>query len=188
MASRSSSPSLQVERTKSSSSSSSPLTQIVALPSPLPSWPMRSSAPCGPSASDLPHPRVEHQIPIVFQPQTRLEEHFQPVSLPIERVDNVCSRFDERRFEHERQQGKNRVEWFELCIGAIDLPVSDSSEEFSEDREVEYEWSSEERVFTFVEDVLRRVSGPTTKAQIGDGDGDVCLVRNETQMDGEDTP
>ena len=60
--------------------------------------------------------------------------------------------------EHVGEQTENRVEAFELVL--LVRSVGDSGEELSEDAEIDDERRGEERILTFVEDVLlhRRVS------------------------------
>lgn len=91
----------------------------------------------------------------MLQAQTGLQEHLQPVPLPVERVDDICAWLDKGRFEHVRQEGQDRVERLELCVGIdIGLSVGDTGEKLGEDGEIEDEGSGEEGVFALVEDVL----------------------------------
>jgi hypothetical protein len=113
----------------------------------------------------LPSPGSEHQITIVLQTETSLEEDLETIPLPVERVDDIGSRLDKRRLEHVGQEREDRVEG--LVLGLVGLSVGDSSHELGEDREIKDERSGEERVFTFVKDVLdvslvdKRMQRPT---------------------------
>ena len=101
----------------------------------------------------LPSPSLEKQVSLVLETKTSLEEEFQPVSLPGERVDNISARFDERRLEHVGQEREDTVKWLEVALTSRNVSVGDSGEKLGKNGEIKDERGRKERVFTFVENV-----------------------------------
>lgn len=99
-----------------------------------------------------PNTALQKDVTQILQSKTSLEEPFDGVPLPSERVDDVVAGLDEGRLEHVGQEREDGVE--RLVLGfLVGGAVLNAGEELGEDGQVEDEWRGEERVFAFVEDV-----------------------------------
>lgn len=106
-----------------------------------------------------PNPGIHEQITLMLQTQASLEERLEGVPLPAQAIDDIGARLHQRRLEHVREEREDAVERLILADLATrrDFAVLDASKELGEDGKVEDQWGGEERVLTFVEDVLERI-------------------------------
>lgn len=72
-----------------------------------------------PQSNTLPNPRINQQIPTPLQPQTSLQKRLQRIPLSPQTIDHLRAGFDEGCFEHVREEGEDRVEWFEFAVSAF---------------------------------------------------------------------
>lgn len=105
------------------------------------------------SDSNLPDPGLKQQITASFQANACLQESLQRVPLPVERVDDVRARLNERSLEHIGKERQNGIKRLEISAFLGDSAILNASQELGEDDEIEDERSSEEGVFALVEDV-----------------------------------
>jgi len=109
----------------------------------------------------LPDPSVKQKVTVGFQADASLQERLESVALPVQAVDDLGSRFNEGSLQHVRQKRENGVKRSKVLCVAGGFAVLYTSEELSEDRKVEDQGSSEQRVLALVEDV----DGATASAE-----------------------
>ena len=97
------------------------------------------------ATSHLPDASLEKEIATTLETDASLEEGLERVALAVERVDDVRAGLDERRLEHVREEGEDRVERLEV-LARRRVAVLDAREQLREDREVEDERRREQRI------------------------------------------